>query len=238
MPPNSDVERDVIGDKLYKSSVGSTNSATLTLALEFGAAYRYFGDEGNRRESSNAGQHPGVVHGGCQWWVLVVWKQEMNDGIKALMAAFSVHDVSRSTCATLAQLTPHWRNSPTLADESEFWEPPADIPQFVKGGRYSDAAVDDTPNLDNSGIMRTELKPADGVQVTVVRSAMTVMEYWWEECSDRSCEGDSVFAGLGLPTHGTDVKESLVFAGLDYPEHRFEAAHRHNGLVREGRVKE
>jgi hypothetical protein len=82
--------------------------------------------------------------------------------------------------------------------------------------------------------MRTEFKPADGVQVTVVRSAMTVMEYWWEERSDRSCEGDSVFAGLGLPAHGTDAKESLVFAGLDYPEHWFEVMHRHNGPVREG----
>ncbi|KAJ7895224.1 hypothetical protein B0H14DRAFT_2558801 [Mycena olivaceomarginata] len=38
------------------------------LALEFGAAHRYFGDEGNQRESSDADQHPGVVHGG--WWVL------------------------------------------------------------------------------------------------------------------------------------------------------------------------
>jgi hypothetical protein len=49
--------------------------------------------------------------GGC-------W-QGMNDGIKALMAVFSARGVSRSTCATLAQLTPHWRNSPTLADESD-----------------------------------------------------------------------------------------------------------------------
>ncbi|KAJ7831923.1 hypothetical protein B0H14DRAFT_3463722 [Mycena olivaceomarginata] len=61
---------------------------------------------------------------------------------------------------------------------------------------------------------------------------MTVMEYWWEERSDRSCEGDSVFAGLGLPTHGTDAKESLVFAGLDYPEYRFKVAHRRNVVVR------
>ncbi|KAJ7354169.1 hypothetical protein DFH08DRAFT_804091 [Mycena albidolilacea] len=121
-----------------------------------------------------------------------------------------------------------------LVLQSAPWEPPADIPQFVKGGRYSDAAVDDTPDLDNSRIMQTEFKPADGVQVTVVRSAMTVMEYWWEECSDRSCEGDSVFAGLGLPTHGTDAKESLVFTGLDYPEHWFEVAYRHNGLVCKG----
>ncbi|KAJ7820755.1 hypothetical protein B0H14DRAFT_2599736 [Mycena olivaceomarginata] len=78
---------------------------------------------------------------------------------------------------------------------------------------HSDAAVDDTPDLYNSGIMRTEFKPADGVQVTVVRSAMTVMEYWWEERSDRSCEGDSVFARLGLPTHGTDAKESWFSQG-------------------------
>ncbi|KAJ7216397.1 hypothetical protein GGX14DRAFT_391227 [Mycena pura] len=102
------------------------------------------------------------------------------------------------------------------------------------GGRYSDAAVDDVPDLDNTGITRTKLKPADGVQVTMVRSAMTVVEYWCEGRSDRNCKGSSVFAGLGLPRHGTGTKEGSVFAGLDYPEYWFEVAHRRNGRVREG----
>jgi hypothetical protein len=83
-------------------------TAKPVLALEFGAAHCYFGYEGNPRESRDAGQHPGVVDG-C-WWVLVVWKQEMNDGIKGLAAFLRVWRVSfnlrytRTTRATLAQL--------------------------------------------------------------------------------------------------------------------------------------
>ncbi|KAJ7366601.1 hypothetical protein DFH08DRAFT_797540 [Mycena albidolilacea] len=60
---------------------------------------------------------------------------------------------------------------------------------------------------------------------------MTVMEYWWEECLDRSCEGNSVFAGLGLPVHGTDAMESSVLAGLDYLKYWFEVTHRRNDPV-------